>query len=389
MPFGYHFPKPELNLGYLYTNYKRNEVLAEYAKSKTENRPSPNASYRKKNVKPIQLESIFMTRTDYNDLGDSFQETFKQVADKKFDVKRLNLKPKVTNGLIVGVEIDDYDNFTKELFAEGGSHDQEMSRHDLERLYNLLCFKIIANQVDENKKFAPERSWGKLKTALNVWLMNKLGISRADVYRIIVNDLVSPAGVLAPLIGDSLSTYRPVREQEVNRRSSRARRIEHIDIPRGTLFFTDQYESLPVKKSAMEPFWIEKAYSGRINEEAFIKFLESSKNVIWWYKNGDVGSEYFSISYYNTDENKEKLFYPDWIVQTKAAVCIFDTKAGLTAESGDTRYKAEALQKWLKGKKGFDGGIVVQDGPNGWKINRGVKYSYNPSLKEFQILNLN
>jgi len=391
MPFGTHFTHPELNLGYLYTNYKRNEVLAEYAKSKTENRPAINASYRKKNIKPIKLESVFMTRADYNDLGDSFQETFKKVADKKLDLKNLDLKPKVTNGLIVGVEIDDYDNFTKELFDEGGSHDQEMSRHDLERLYNLLCFKIIAKQTDENRKFAPERSWGKLKTALNIWLMEKLKASRMDAYKIIVNDLVSPAGALAPVIGDALLAYRPVREQEVNKKSARAKRIEQIEIPREALFFTDQYEALEVKKSAMEPFWIEKGMFGGVNEKAFVEFLESPKNksVSWWYKNGDSGSEYFSISYHNPDENKEKLFYPDWIVQTKDAVYILDTKGGITAESNDTRYKAEALQAWLKGKKGFDGGIVVQDGPNGWKINRNAKYSFSSSMKGWEVFEMN
>lgn len=390
MPFGTHFAHPELNLGYLYTNYKRNEVLAEYAKSKTENRPAIHGSFRKKNVKPIKLESVFMTRADYNDLGDSFQETFKRVADKKLDIKKLDLKPKVTNGLIVGVEIDDYDNFTKELFAEGSSHDQEMSRHDLERLYNLICFKMIAKQTDENRKFAPERSWGKLKAALNIWLMNKLDASRIDAYKVIVNDLVSSASVLAPVIGDALLTYRPVREQEVNKRSARARRIEHIEIPREALFFTDQYESLHVKKSAMEPFWIEKGMFGGVNEKAFVEFLESSKNksVVWWYKNGDSGSEYFSIPYFNPNENKEKLFYPDWIVQTKDTVYILDTKAGITAEGSDTKYKAEALQAWLKGKKGFDGGIVVQDGPNGWKINRNAKYSIESMMKGWEIFDL-
>ena len=76
-------------------------------------------------------------------------------AVKKLEAKNLETKPSVTNGLIVGVEIDDYDNFTKELIAEGGSHDQDMSQHDLERLYNLLCFKHISGQIDENKKFAP------------------------------------------------------------------------------------------------------------------------------------------------------------------------------------------------------------------------------------------
>lgn len=395
MPFGMHFAHPELNLGYLYTNYKRNEVLAEYAKSKTENRPAINGSYRKKNIDPLKLESVFMTRADYNDLGDSFQMIFKQVADKKLDTKKLNLKPKVTNGLIVGVEIDDYDNFTKELFEEGGSYDEEMSRHDLERLYNLLCFKIVAKQTDENRKFAPERSWGKLKTALNIYLIEKLNLSRADVYKVIVNDLVSEAGALPPIIGDALLAYRPIREQEVNKKASRAKRVEHIEIPREALFFTDQYEELNVKKSAMEPFWFEKIpaglFGGTNNERKFIDFLESpqNKSVIWWHKNGDTGSEHFSISFYNPDENKEKLFYPDWIIKTKGGVLIIDTKAGITAESNDTKYKAEALQTWLKGKKGFDGGIAVLDGPNGWKINRKAKYSYDPSLKGWETLDLN
>jgi type III restriction enzyme len=394
MPFGTHFANPALNLGYLYTNYKRNEVLAEYAKSKTENRPAINGSYRKKNVEPIKLESVFMTRADYNDLGDTFQNTFKQVANKKLNIKKLNLKPKVTNGLIVGVEIDDYDNFTKELFEEGGSHDEEISRHDLERLYNLLCFNIIAKQTDENRKFAPERSWGKLKTALNVYLMEKLKLSRADVYKIIVSDLVSEAGVLAPVIGDALLAYRPIREQEVNKKAARGKRTERIEVPREALFFTDQYEELAVKRSAMEPFWFEKTqaglFGGMNNEKKFIDFLESPKNksVVWWHKNGDTGSEHFSISYYNPDENKEKLFYPDWIIKTKNGVLIVDTKAGITAESNDTKYKSEALQAWLKGKRGFDGGIVVLDGPNGWKINRNSKYSYDSSLKGWEALNL-
>ena len=298
----------------------------------------------------------------------------------------LHLKPKVTNGLIVGVEIDDYDNFTKELFEEGGSYDEEMSRHDLERLYNLLCFKIVAKQTDENRKFAPERSWGKLKTALNIYLMEKLKLSRMDVYKTIVNDLASETSILAPIVGDALLAYRPIREQEVNKKAARSKRVEHIEIPRETLFFTDQYEELAVKKSAMEPFWFGKIQAGQFgginNERKFIEFLESPRNksIVWWHKNGNTGSEHFSISYYNPDENKEKLFYPDWIIKTKSNVLIIDTKAGITAESNDTKYKAEALQTWLNGKKGLNGGIAVQDGPNGWKINSNKKYSYNPSF---------
>lgn len=398
MPYGTHFGKPELNLGYLYTNYKRNEVISEYDKSKSENKPAIYGSYRRKDIEPIQIESVFMSRSDYNDLGDTFQTTFKKLANKFFGVKDgdsdikkklsakgLELKPQVTNGIIVGVEIDDYDNFTKELLAEGGSHDQEMSQHDIERLYNLVCFNIVGKQTDENKKFAPERSWGKLKTALNVWLLPVLGDDRTHAYKVILNDLLKEGGVLRPVIGEALETYRPIRDQEVNKKSARSKRTEIIEIPRSSLFFTDNYEEMKVKRSAMEPFYIAKEVVD--NEKTFIKLLDENKDIEWWYKNGDSGSEYFSISYYNADENKERLFYPDWIIKTKSKVWIVDTKAGFTAESSDTKYKAEALQEWLKGKKGFEGGIVVKD-INGWKINSNREYSYNSSMKGWIIFDL-
>ena len=395
MPLGTHFAKPELNLGYLYTNYKRNEVLTGYAKTPGGNRPAIYPSERKKEIVPIELESVFMSRSDYNDLGDSFQNTFNQVANQYFNITDkdsssvrikkiekggIEVDPTVTNGLIVGVEIDDYDNFKEELLSEGSSHDQEISQNDLEKIYNLYCFSLISKQIDENKKFAPERSWGKLKTALNVWFMETISIGRKNTYNIVVNDLIKTTSVLSPLIGKALEMYRPIREKEVNKKSERAKRIESIEVPRQSLFFTDQYEEMKVKKSALHPFYIEKDYKGEDNEKAFIDFLEENKNVIWWYKNGDSGSEYFSIAYYNEDENKEKLFYPDWIVKTKTKVWIIDTKKGTTAEIADTKYKAEALQEWLKNKKELAGGIAVQDGPNGWKLQSNKKYKYTPSF---------
>jgi type III restriction enzyme len=396
MPLGTHFGKPELNLGYLYTNYKRNEVISEYDKAKSENKPAIFGSYRRKDIEPIQIESVFMSRSDYNDLGDSFQTTFKQIANKKFGIKDgdgdirkklsakgLELKPQITNGIIVGVEIDDYDNFTKELLAEGGSHDQEMSQHDIERLYNLICFNIVSKQTDENKKFAPERSWGKLKTAINVWLLPILGNDRTYAYKVILSDLLKEGGVLRPILGEALEIYRPIRDQEVNKKSARSKRTETIEMPRASLFFTDNYQEMKVKRSAMEPFYITKDVVD--NEKSFIKFLDENKNVEWWYKNGDSGSEYFSISYYNPDENKEKLFYLDWIVKTKNKIWIVDTKAGFTAESKDTKYKADALQEWLKGKKGFTGGIAVKDA-NGWKVNSNKEYLYTPAMKGWDNL---
>ena len=73
-------------------------------------------------------------------------------------------------------------------------------------------------------------------------------------------------------------------------------------------------------------------------------------------------------------------------MQTKNKTWIIDTKKGSTAEIPDTKYKAEALQEWLKGKKNFDGGIAVQDGPNGWKLQNKKTYKYSSSLENWDYL---
>jgi len=407
MPEAIHYPKPNLNIGYLYTNYERNQIqLPDNKQGK--NKPFIFESKRKDKIKPIILQSTFMGRTDYNDLGDSFQITFKEVADKYFDVedkefientkKKLITKGlelynvKIKNKLIVDAEIEDYDNFVKEIRNKGEDLSEKTSKNDIERMYNLLCFNIIAKQEEENKKFAPERSWGKLKTALNVWFAEKIQEKRSAYYIIIVNDLLKQDSILRKVIAESLEKYRPIRQEEVKKKESRARRIEDLEIPRLSLFYTEDYEEIKdLSKNSMTPFYIGKNYNGKKNETEFIKYVES-KNVDWWYKSGNSGSEHFSIPFYDDLERKEKLFYPDWIIKFKDTIIILDTKQGLsgTVGSADTKRKAEALQKWIKeqnknGKK-FKGGII-SNVAGIWKINNNDKYNVDANYSEWYDLN--
>lgn len=395
MPEGMHYPIPELNIGYLYTNYERNQIDLPDNKQ-GENKPFIFKSKRKESIKPIILESTFMSRTDYNDLGDSFQFTFKEVADNYFDIKgseplmiiknKLTFKgleienPKVNNKLIVDAEIDDYDNFIEEIRTSGSDLDEKTSKNDIERMYNLLCFNLISKQEEENKKFAPERSWGKLKTALNVWFSETLNESRDRYYIIIVNDLLKQDSTLRKVISIALEKYRPKRQEEVNKKESRSKRTEELEIPRPELDYTEDYEEIDhLNKNSMEPVYIKKEYEGKKNEREFIKYLESKK-IDWWYKNGDSGSEHFSIPYYDKIEQKHRLFYPDWIIKKKDKIIILDTKQGLkgTVGSEDTKEKAEGLQIWIKeqNKNGkiFLGGITTKVSEI-WKINNNEIYS--------------
>ena len=55
---------------------------------------------------------------------------------------------------------------------------------------------------------------------------------------------------------------------------------------------------------------------------------EHAEDVDWVYKNGDGGSQYFSIVYLNGTWNQQ-LFYPDYIVRKRnGEVWIIETKGG-------------------------------------------------------------
>jgi len=406
MPEGIHYPKPELNIGYLYTNYERNQIQLPDNKH-GKNKPYIFESKRKKGIKPIKLQSTFMGRTDYNDLGDSFQKYFKKTADEFFNIikrdsknnilkkikgKGLELSDVVKNKLIVDAEIEDYDNFVQEIRNKGEDLSEQTSKNDIERMYNLLCFNIISKQEEENKKFAPERSWGKLKTALNLWFAERTQEERTKYYAFILNDLLKVDSILRNIISKSLEDYRPIRQEEVKKKESRARRIEELDIPRPILMYTEDYEEIKnLKKCAMLPFYLGEKYIGRKNEELFIKYIETKK-INWWYKNGSFGSENFSIPFYDDLERKEKLFYPDWIILIGNIIFILDTKQGLsgTVSTQDTKRKAEALQKWIteQNKKGFKiKGGIISNVSGIWKINNNSIYNVDANYSEWKNLN--
>ena len=101
------------------------------------------------------------------------------------------------------------------------------------------------------------------------------------------------------------------------------------------------------------------------SERKFEKFCEKSDSVEWVYKNGDKGSEYLSIVYEDNSE-KQKNFFPDYIVGVKGEVWIIETKGGFdrSGNSQDidifTPKKFAVLKDYLN-RYGLKGGIVRYD----------------------------
>lgn len=116
--------------------------------------------------------------------------------------------------------------------------------------------------------------------------------------------------------------------------------------------------------------YLSSAEKRSLPEKLFERYCENSKNIQWFYKNGDKGIEYFSIVY--TDNfGKQKSFYPDYVVGTvDGKVWIVETKGGFT-KSGDSedidKYTAKkfGVLKAYTNKYNLLGGIVRQDKQSG------------------------
>lgn len=137
-------------------------------------------------------------------------------------------------------------------------------------------------------------------------------------------------------------------------------------IPQSCLFtYNGELRTQNEYKKNVYQGYLSSAAPRSMPELKFEKFCERSESVEWWYKNGDKGNEYLSILYTDNSE-KQKLFYPDYIVGIKGEIWVIETKGGFD-RSGNSqdidRYTAKkfgVLKAYLE-KYGLKGGIVRND----------------------------
>jgi type III restriction enzyme len=191
--------------------------------------------------------------------------------------------------------------------------------------------------------------------------MKKLlpGSNSLIYYKIFIYDISKGAdSKFRLLISTALKEYYPIKKELLDKKDRDESKIKAPEFSFDTEWCYDEsYEFLPQKKCLLEKFFLKKEYTGKINEVNFAKFLDSNQHVKWWYKNGDSGTENFSLKYFNIKDQEDKLFYPDWIVQFEdGKIGIYDTKAGSTL---NTEGRAKGLyDKLVELGENFIGGIV-------------------------------
>ena len=162
-------------------------------------------------------------------------------------------------------------------------------------------------------------------------------------------------------------------------------------IPHSVLFTYDSTSKVQSEfKKNVYGGYLSSAETRSTPEKLFERFCESSNDVDWWYKNGDKGDDYFSIVYVD-NSNRQKLFYPDYILSVRGETWIIETKGGFdrTGASEDidifSPKKCKVLQRYLERHK-LHGGFVRQDKASMELLICVGKYSDDVSSDAWKVL---
>ena len=392
-----YFGNSLLNTGFLFTNYDRKDIVSNWFEINA-NQPHTKTSYKKSDITDVRLITDSLPRIDYGDLSNSakFQQSFLSSMNEYFGTGKvasideasvalreagIDLDPKVTNKVIVDGQISNFDLLALQFKQIGHDEEVEVSKNDVEKTFNYLCWKLLTEQTEEDAKISNvARSWSPLKSALRVWFRSALSTNSDYYYRVFIADINEGASSkFRPAITKALKDYRPILDEIL--RAKLEKQEEFLSKPfeiKDFYTYPDSYIEQDVKLCAIDPFFLpQDKYSGKENEISFIEFLEQQSSLIeWWIKQG-IGQEYLAIKYLNSSTKKMALFYPDWILKLKdGRIGIIDTKSGATASN--TEGRADALANRIKDFEGeVFSGIAVKENAI-WYLNSSSMYEYTP-----------
>ncbi|WP_201340683.1 hypothetical protein [Abyssogena phaseoliformis symbiont] len=249
----------------------------------------------------VLIPSVFLSRSNYNDIGDSFTQTFVKVANQYFGIDNNDilgrgvqkLKEKsleidvvsIQNHLIINANIRVYYDFINQL-KNTDVLNHKSSYNDIKKFYDLLLYREIVNQEEQSKFGNVARSYGKLKSSMNVWLKQFIK-ENSPLYAIVCNDLSKDTdSVLKIVIEEALKEYKPIPNDEVLKKVKKYRTdLVFSILPEHA--YSDNYElNMGIQKYALDKCYLN--YTPDI-EKTFIHYLESQESVDWWYKNADSG----------------------------------------------------------------------------------------------------
>ena len=338
---GHHYKQEILNHGFVFTNLADIDIREDVAR----NYITIYTSQRIENYTPIKLESVYRLRQrEKTRLSPKFIQFFLDEA-RKYDLeKKIETKDqKIELSMISDYEAEGVDKITNTAI-KGEAKINTENEADLQKLYDFF----VKNNLSP---FYPEdRSIGRMKEAIYYFFRMRLGMEYTDRFAEIINIVLSSKN--GQHFVNVIDSTKEKYIAETQKRDTQLQKLTGWELPE-ILNYGGNFTRLKTKLSATQPFYYDNKWK---TEEAFIKFLEKSDKIEWWFKNGDRDATFFAVPYVENEEQKP--FYIDFIVKFKdGSIGLFDTKSGNTIK--DAREKSDGLQEYIKKNKKIYGGIVA------------------------------
>ncbi len=347
-PIKGHYDNEVLNYGYVYTNLEGIEIKEDIARDYITIHPSK----RRDDYSPINLLSCYSKRQrEKTRLSPFFIELFlKEAKDyglkKKIDTKAKKLDIKVFSDW----KAENIDVLAGKMIA--GDKEIKVSAFDSQRLFDFFTRKSL--REGEVFLYPEDRSAGRIKEAIYKFFETAFKMRRGEQEDEVVQIVLSEKNIqhFVNIIDKSKVEY----QKEIAKREPELVFEDNWNIPE-SLTFGEDYIEEDRKRSIMQPFCSGSRWS---TEKAFIEFLDNSKNIEWWFKNGDRDKTFFAVPY--EESGLKKPFYVDFIVKLKnGKIGLFDVKSGITLKVA--RSKIDGLYNYVleqnkKGKNLF-GGITT------------------------------
>lgn len=396
MPEQKHYSNDILNMAYLYTDYLGNVLsIIESDYSDEDIKPIPlvkmpecenitlYSEFAKYIKKPLVYEiakNAFNKVISDNGLvmGD-YEGNRKKLIEKGFDFDLSHL----TENIISKIEIDTGELLSNKTEFEGEQLEVELDEERTELFFRRILRKkssALGNKRDIMFKVLLDNIYQFFFNYIsNIMEHDKIIIEIQKLF--LLNYKYGNNDFFFKLIEDVIENYKKLKGGDLT---------DSIVIPNPVFKIreVDNVSSKTYEEVNIDKYFYNKCYLQKDRtkpEKAFEKYIQRNIDKIdYWVKNGDNGSEYFSIVY--ELEGEKNNFYPDYIIKfLDGRIGLFEAK-DKNDNSAETKAKAERLQSYLADRvsKGDNliGGIVANFGDDDniyIKINRKPEYKTDPT----------
>jgi type III restriction enzyme len=367
MPEAMHYENDLLDNCYLYTF---DEKFTEEARRELgEGALNAAKLYLKPEFRNFTLKGEYKTdlenvprdgRLAIEAIAEHFQKIYKVSKSVKENLKILeahgyafseNIVKHTVSGEVRLTQKSDFDKLNKlDYITKLDTHEHgRMFHHELSNIGLKIGLPYDQMNLIIRRLFGKESSFSKKILSLEIKQLYAFVLNNSDKLRFDIVDSMS----------DYLTQIQMPNPDKIT--------TFDFTIPRDFLFTYNGKAKAPKtsKKNVYEGY-LNSAAPRSAPEKLFEKYLEKSNSVKWFYKNGDKGSEYFSIVY-RDNFGKLKSFYPDYIIETTdGKTWIIETKGGFKASGNSedidkfSKFKFEALKIYLA-KHNLKGGFVRQN----------------------------